>query len=186
MTITITIIDTDPPSRDLLRTALEREKITGFALGNEISLSRPILWIGKKDETPPPGMAENDIFRKPLRLGALIDRIRWHTLRPPETKPRKIAIGSYELDIPASELLVDKDRAIRLTDKERDILVLLAENKGEGIDRKTLLEKIWGYAETLETHTLETHIYRLRQKIEKDPANPEILLTHDTGYKLGA
>jgi DNA-binding response OmpR family regulator len=78
---------------------------------------------------------------------------------------------------------------IRLTEKERDILLCLlaAKAQGEGggaVERRALLDRVWGYAETVETHTLETHIYRLRQKIEMDPASPQYLLTDGTGYRL--
>jgi DNA-binding response OmpR family regulator len=95
-----------------------------------------------------------------------------------------ITVGPYILDSLNNELQVGGGQAMRLTDKEKDILLLLGEAKGAVVSRETLLEKVWAYAPNLETHTLETHIYRLRQKIEKDPARPEILLTDGSGYKI--
>jgi hypothetical protein len=73
---------------------------------------------------------------------------------------------------------------IRLTEKEVAILVCLYEAEGKTVERQTLLDSVWGYAETAETHTLETHIYRLRQKIEKDSSNPKILVTNEFGYAV--
>jgi DNA-binding winged helix-turn-helix (wHTH) protein len=73
---------------------------------------------------------------------------------------------------------------IKLTEKEKEILCYLYANKDTIVSKNALLDDIWGYSEELETHTLETHIYRLRQKIEIDPTEPEILVTDDKGYKL--
>ena len=52
------------------------------------------------------------------------------------------------------------------------------------VSRETLLQEVWGYNSGVTTHTLETHIYRLRQKVEKDAASPQILVTEAGGYKL--
>ena len=73
---------------------------------------------------------------------------------------------------------------LKLTDKERDILLTLIGAGGQPVTRQALLDEVWAYAPGVETHTLETHIYRLRQKIEADPADPRIVLTDDAGYKI--
>jgi DNA-binding response OmpR family regulator len=75
-------------------------------------------------------------------------------------------------------------RVLRLTEKERDILLALLEASGQRVERRDMLEKVWGYASGVETHTLETHVYRLRQKMEIDPAKPVIVLTDGDGYRL--
>jgi DNA-binding response OmpR family regulator len=72
---------------------------------------------------------------------------------------------------------------IRLTEKETRLICFLKE-KGGYVSRDELLGTIWGYVDGVETHTLETHIYRLRQKIEKNPSIPEIILTKDDGYMI--
>ena len=102
------------------------------------------------------------VFHTPVRAGALIDRIRTllrkeHLSHVPET----LQIGPYLLKV-KENLLEDgqaKDKPLYLTEKERDILLTLFENKG---NRQILLELVWAYADGVETHTLETHIYRLR------------------------
>src|SRR5947207_2619924 len=73
---------------------------------------------------------------------------------------------------------------VRLTEKETAILRFLYRAGQTPVSRETLLQEVWGYNSGVTTHTLETHIYRLRQKIEKDAANPEILVTEAGGYKL--
>ena len=74
---------------------------------------------------------------------------------------------------------------IRLTEKETDILQFLYQNSDKVVQRDTLLHEVWGYNNKVTTHTLETHIYRLRQKIERNPSVAELLLTEGGGYRLG-
>lgn len=130
------------------------------------------------------GVSARNILMPPLRMGILIDRIHAHLNAANHfRKAERIAIGPYIL-MPEQNLLTGESGTIRITERECDILVRLAEANGSAIDRQTLLSELWGYVEETETHTLETHIYRLRQKIEADPANPRYLLTVETGYRL--
>ena len=83
------------------------------------------------------------------------------------------------------KLLVTEDgRKVRLTEKETNILKYLYRAQGKPVARDELLSEVWGYNATVTTHTLETHIYRLRQKVEPDPANARLLLTDAGGYRL--
>jgi DNA-binding response OmpR family regulator len=75
---------------------------------------------------------------------------------------------------------------MRLTDKECSILKYLYRAGGKAVPRQVLLNEVWGYNGAVSTHTLETHIYRLRQKLEADPSHPRLLLTENGGYKLDA
>lgn len=120
----------------------------------------------------------------PLRLGALLDQIGHLVNRQPHDWPDSITIGPHLLRAHDSLFLKDGDTPLSLTDKERDLLVFLWRKGGKPVSRPDLLRHIWGYKTELETHTLETHIYRLRQKLEDDPAAPKILLTSDDGYAL--
>src|SRR2546425_9889205 len=86
---------------------------------------------------------------------------------------------------PSSKVLLNpKGNKVRLTDKETAILRYLYRAGQRPVSRETLLQEVWGYNSEVTTHTLETHIYRLRQKVEKDAASPAILVTEAGGYKL--
>ncbi|HEY4032131.1 MAG TPA: helix-turn-helix domain-containing protein, partial [Caulobacteraceae bacterium] len=93
-------------------------------------------------------------------------------------------LGPYEFR-PAAKLLVDeRQKKIRLTEKETSILKYLYRAGEKPVARDELLAEVWGYNAGVTTHTLETHVYRLRQKIEPDPANAKLLLTEAGGYRL--
>lgn len=125
-----------------------------------------------------------DCMAKPLRLGALLERLRSHLGDSAEENDAILTIGPYSFD-PAAKLMHDqrRRRVVRLTEKETAILQFLY-RAGRAIGRDTLLGQIWGYNAEVRTHTLETHVYRLRRKIERDPARAEILVTVPGGYQL--
>ena len=82
-------------------------------------------------------------------------------------------------------MLVDgNQKKIRLTEKETNILKYLYRAGAKAVSREELLAEVWGYNAGVTTHTLETHVYRLRQKIEPDPGNARLLLTEAGGYRL--
>jgi DNA-binding response OmpR family regulator len=124
----------------------------------------------------------DDLIAKPLRIGDLIARLRAHS-RP--SLYGAATIGPYTFR-PAVKLLVDPSsgREVRLTEKEAAILDYLYHAGERVTGRETLLGEVWGYHAGVSTHTLETHIYRLRQKIERDPGRAEILVTAPGGYRL--
>lgn len=124
------------------------------------------------------------LFDAPVRLGNIIKSIQLYLKqREQRNSLTPIKMGSFILD-PRRNNLNRDDVSIRLTEKEQDILLYLYSCKGTPVGRQSLLDHVWGYAHDVETHTLETHIYRLRQKIEIDPANPRFLVTDDEGYYL--
>ncbi len=133
------------------------------------------------------GMLGPDIIIKlPLRPGVLTDKARTLLARMETDRlPARLTIGPYEF-LPRENTVHDKNtkKIHKLTDKERDILLTLHAAGGQAVSRQALLDSVWAYAPGVETHTLETHIYRLRQRIEKDPAAPEIVLTDEAGYRL--
>lgn len=127
----------------------------------------------------------NDYISKPFRLGVLLARLRAHLRQFEQSDDAVFPIGPYSFR-PAAKLLLDeaKNRKVRLTEKETAILKFLYRAGEKVIGRDVLLGEVWGYNAGVTTHTLETHVYRLRQKIEQDPANAQILVTEPGGYRL--
>lgn len=127
----------------------------------------------------------NDYVTKPFRLGVLLARLRAHIRQHERSDDAVFTIGPYSFQ-PSAKLLVsfETNKKIRLTDKETAILKYLYRTGGRVISRDVLLDEVWGYNTGVTTHTLETHVYRLRQKIEPDPSNARILVTESGGYRL--
>lgn len=126
----------------------------------------------------------NDYVTKPFRFGVLLARIRAHLRSHEQSEDAVFKIGPYSFR-PSAKLLTDAaERKIRLTEKETAILKFLYRAGAKVVGRDVLLTEVWGYNSGVTTHTLETHIYRLRQKIEADPSNAEILVTEAGGYRL--
>lgn len=121
-------------------------------------------------------------FPYPVRLGKVIDYIIFLIKYGEKEADNIIIYGEYSLDLDRSIFVYNK-KEIRLTEKEVALLECLFLRGGAVVSRQELLEYIWGYGDNIETHTLETHIYRLRQKIEDDPSDPKILLTEENGYR---
>ena len=126
----------------------------------------------------------NDYVTKPFRFAVLLARIRAQLRQHEASEDAVFTIGPYTFRPSSKVLLNPKAQKIRLTEKETAILRFLYRAAQAPILRETLLQEVWGYNSGVTTHTLETHIYRLRQKIEKDAANPSILVTEAGGYKL--
>ena len=126
----------------------------------------------------------NDYVTKPFRLNVLLARLRAHLRQNELNDEAVLTIGPYAFR-PSARLLTDASgrKKVRLTEKEAAILKFLY-RAGQAIGRATLLGEVWGYNAGVTTHTLETHVYRLRQKIERDPAHAELLVTEPGGYRL--
>jgi DNA-binding response OmpR family regulator len=126
----------------------------------------------------------NDYIAKPFKLPVLLARIRAQLRQHEQSEDAVFPVGPYTFK-PAAKLLFDeRDRKIRLTEKETNILKFLYRSGADVVPRDVLLHEVWGYNAGVTTHTLETHIYRLRQKIEPDPSNARILVTEPGGYRL--
>ena len=165
------LIDDGLPGEDAtaLARALEEE---GF--------SAPLLLLTPADKAETAdGLAR---LAKPFRFTALMQALGKLLAHPAGDAPFRI--GPYDFH-PSAKLLTDGNRKIRLTEKETDILRYLKSATGI-VPRQTLLGEVWGYGPQVATHTLETHIYRLRKKIEKDAGDAKILITEEGGYRLSA
>ncbi len=126
----------------------------------------------------------NDYITKPFKFAVLLARIRAQLRQHEQSEDAVFAIGPYTFKPASKQLLDERGQKIRLTEKETSILKFLYRAGEKVISREVLLHEVWGYNAGVTTHTLETHIYRLRQKIEKDPSSAEILVTETGGYKL--
>ena len=126
----------------------------------------------------------DDYVTKPFKLGVLMARLRAQLRQHDLSEEAVFAIGPYRFQ-PAHKVLLDENKKqIRLTDMEVAILKNLYRSEKPVVSREKLLLEIWGYNAEADTHTIETHIYRLRQKIEQDPKEPKILITEKDGYRL--
>src|SRR4051812_45328749 len=126
----------------------------------------------------------NDYVTKPFRFAVLLARIRAQLRQYEQSEDAPFTVGPY-LFKPSQKLLTTEDgKKIRLTEKEAAIIRYLYRAGQKVVTRDVLLEEVWGYNSGVTTHTLETHVYRLRQKIERDPSSAEILVTENGGYKI--
>ncbi|MFK5980624.1 MAG: response regulator transcription factor [Rhizobiaceae bacterium] len=126
----------------------------------------------------------NDYVTKPFRFAVLLARIRAQLRTHEQSEDAVFSVGHYSFR-PAQKILLEENgNKVRLTEKETAIMKYLYRAEQSVIGRDELLEQVWGYNSGVTTHTLETHIYRLRQKIERDPSNSTLVVTEGGGYKL--
>jgi two-component system response regulator MtrA len=127
----------------------------------------------------------DDYVMKPFKPKELIARIRARLRRPQDDVPEMLQIGDMVIDVAGHSVKRD-GVAIPLTPLEFDLLVALARKPWQVFTREVLLEQVWGYRHSADTRLVNVHVQRLRSKIEKDPDNPEIVLTvRGVGYKAG-
>jgi DNA-binding response OmpR family regulator len=128
----------------------------------------------------------NDYVSKPFKFPVLLARIRAQLRQHEQSEDAVFQLGPYTFKPAMKTLLTEDEKKIRLTEKETNILKFLYRSTEGVVPRDVLLHEVWGYNAAVTTHTLETHIYRLRQKIEPDPSNARLLVTESGGYRLMA
>lgn len=128
----------------------------------------------------------NDYVTKPFKFSVLLARIRAQLRQHEQSEDAVFNLGPYVFQPSAKTLTDEAGKKVRLTEKETNILKFLHRAGGQVVGRDVLLHEVWGYNAGVTTHTLETHIYRLRQKIEPDPSNASLLLTESGGYRLAS
>ncbi len=127
----------------------------------------------------------NDYVVKPFRLPVLLARLRAQWRQHEQSADAVFTIGPYTFRSSAKLLIHgETKKKIRLTEKETSFLKYLYRSGSNVVDRETLLAEVWGYSAGVTTHTVESHMYRLRQKIESDPSDPKILMTKSGAYYL--
>jgi len=142
----------------------------------------PAMEQGETDAPWPPAVT---VTARPARLATLVALVRAALSGPDNASPTDdFDLGPFHC-APGTRTLTDRNSGVvvGLTEKEAAILECLRAAGGP-VPRDDLLARVWGYGEGIDTHTLETHIHRLRRKIEPDPRHPTMLLTEDTGYRL--
>jgi len=128
----------------------------------------------------------NDYVSKPFKFPVLLARIRAQLRQHEQSEDAVFTLGPYTFKPAAKVLITGDEKKVRLTEKETNILKFLYRAQDGVVARDVLLHEVWGYNAGVTTHTLETHIYRLRQKIEPDPGNARLLVTESGGYRLVA
>ncbi len=126
----------------------------------------------------------NDYVCKPFKFSVLLARIRAHLRSHEQSEDAVFSLGPYEFRPSQKQLSMEDGKKVRLTEKETSILKYLYRASPKAVSRDELLHEVWGYNANVTTHTLETHIYRLRQKIESDKTVSRLLLTESGGYRL--
>ena len=168
--------------------SLHNEKFIDYGMLKTM-LNVPLMVFTKKDCYIKPSVIQqfllNKTIAKPFKMSRLIDEIDGLLAERGDKLMVPKRIGKY-LFLEDESLLVgpDDSKRIRLTEKETAILMRLSAANGESVNRKTLLEEVWGYRAGINSHTLETHIYRLRKKIEESDSNSPFLKTSRNGYML--
>ena len=128
----------------------------------------------------------NDYVTKPFKFPVLLARIRAQLRTHEQSEDAIFQLGPYTFRPSQKLLLTEDEKKVRLTEKETNILKYLYRAQDGVVPRDVLLHEVWGYNAGVTTHTLETHIYRLRQKIEPDPSHARLLVTESGGYRLVA
>lgn len=127
-----------------------------------------------------------ELFPKPLRLGHLLTRLQLHLRANSKTRKDAPALGPWRLELHNRQIVRAEDGAVvRLTEKETALLDYLAQSD-EPVGREELLAAIWGHDGRIDTHTLETHVYQLRRKLDPDGEGVNLLLNEQGAYRLKA
>ncbi len=151
-------------------------------------VTAPILFVSKQNTDPDIILGlesgANDYIARPVRFNVLLARAQTHLKFHGQTYHATFRIGPYDFRPSLKLLIGHNQKRVRLTTKEADILSYLYRADGQTVPRETLLAEVWGYNATVTSHTLQTHMYRLRQKLEPDPRISRFLITDEGGYSL--
>ena len=176
---------------DLVIVNSQSSALNGYNLTKSLRLAgfkKPIIMLinqnNNLDIADDQNRKADEYINKPFRYPVLLKSIETQLHKFKKSENTQYSIGNYIFKPNSKILESNKNRSIRLTEKENNILKFLYKNLGNTVSRETLLHEVWGYNSKVTTHTLETHIYRLRQKIEDDPSEACFLITETGGYKL--
>lgn len=142
---------------------------------------RPLLLLGTAGPPDPPF---TDGLPKPLRVSQLLQVLQARLASFDASPEAALPLGPFAFHPAGRALAVPGGQRMRLTEKEAAILLRLHQAGGQVVTRQALLDDVWGYSATVATHTLETHVYRLRRKMEAAPGGADLLRTDEGGYRL--
>lgn len=118
----------------------------------------------------------------PIKVSKLIEKLNIQVLKVKFNEKSELSVGKYKLDLNSRELIIN-DKTLKLTEKETNAIVYLHQSKN-AVGVNQLQSKVWGYQSKLETHTVETHIYRLRKKIFKTFNDNNFIISQKNGYQI--
>ena len=143
----------------------------------------PVFLLGKSGEEY--NDIDAEVIMKPIQLSALLDALKSGIHIFENSEDGYLRFNQYELRPLAKEILNERNGEItKLTEKEVSIIKYLYKSGSKTISKNELLQEVWGYSPDVTTHTIETHIYRLRQKVEQEDISAQLILTSDGGYQL--
>ena len=151
----------------------------------EKHVKSPIVLLEKNGEN----LGENDdlifLVEKPFRLNEFLNNLRSCINKFENSSDAYLTFNNYELHPLAKEILnLRNNELIKLTEKEVAVIKYLYKAKDKIVSKTDLLQDVWDYNAEVSTHTIETHIYRLRQKVEHDDVDAQLIITENGGYKL--
>tara|TARA_B100001057_G_scaffold284593_1_gene284883 strand:+ start:73 stop:654 length:582 start_codon:yes stop_codon:yes gene_type:complete len=162
---------------------LENEKELIEMIENKKVLDSSIILTKKKTINPTYSFKNIIVlYDLPVSITDLLDKINICLLKQKYNFQSNFNVKSYKLDLNSRTISKD-NKKLKLTEREIDIILFIYNNK-EPQSVETLQRKVWGYSENLETHTVETHIYRLRKKIGDEFKDEEFLISHKKGYSI--
>ncbi len=154
---------------------------------NNLNCINSIIVVNKKNDK----LISNKIINRnailildqiPFKIESFLDLINTHLIKKKYNYQSKIIIKKYTLNI-NSRIISNQTNKLKLTEREIDIILFL--NNSESPQSVSILQdKVWGYSVDLETHTVETHIYRLRKKIKDEFNDEEFIVSYDDGYSI--
>ena len=149
----------------------------------EKEIKAPIIFLNNGKDIDETKVAH--IINKPFYLSSFLDVVRSSINMYENSEEGNLEFNQYVLYPSHKEILNQRNREItKLTEKEVSILKYLYKNKDRVVGKNDLMQEVWQYAADATTHTVETHIYRLRQKVEKEDTSAQLILTSDGGYQL--
>ncbi len=152
-------------------------------LQNYSNLQVPIFWLTSSHSKEVDGSYH--VFQKPIRLNLFLNTLFSAISRFENSAGGYLFFNDYELHPMNKEIInLRNGELIKLTEKEVAIIKYLYKAGQNIVSKNDLLQEVWGYSPDVSTHTIETHIYRLRQKVEHDDKSAQLILTSEGGYQL--